>query len=192
MSLLLRKACQPLLNSVGISETHVSINDNKRLAIVGQCGQPLITIHGIVFTRKEPTKAEIEYCMELLEEFFDLHIKKILAYMKALQKFKSMPKPNPEAKGYKINIPTPWEAERGEKATITYSDFPAKITLPEDINDAWKLDLLDDVSVDDLTNYTYNRKAMLAAHKHLLDFLHHKTAGENVQDLLAELNKCEI
>ena len=72
MSILMRKAAQELLDSNGLSSFHVRIN-NKHLTIVGECGQPLVTVRGIKFTRDDPSQKEIAYAVELLDAFILKH-----------------------------------------------------------------------------------------------------------------------
>lgn len=84
MSLLLRKACQPILDAANMPNHHVEIdinNMNKHLHIVGECGQPLIQIQGITFSRNTPTKTEIEYAAELLQAFLVKYHSKIDEYL---------------------------------------------------------------------------------------------------------------
>ncbi len=83
MSLILRKECQTPLDTYGLAEYHVRINDNKQLTIVGPCGKPLFSISGIIFSRVTPTLAEIEYAKELLQEFLIKFKQEILDVIKA-------------------------------------------------------------------------------------------------------------
>ena len=73
MSLMLRKACQDVLNDNNLPNYHVRIDASKCLSIVGPCGKPLLTISGIVFSRTTPTAAEIEYAVELFYSFMEKH-----------------------------------------------------------------------------------------------------------------------
>ena len=55
MSLLLRQACQPVLDEYGLGDYHTRISSNKYLAVVGPCGKSLFTISGIEFVRLQPS-----------------------------------------------------------------------------------------------------------------------------------------
>jgi hypothetical protein len=68
MSLILRRECQEVLDAADLHNFHVEII-NKYLAIVGECGKPLVTISGIQFSRGTPSKAEIPYAVELFNAF---------------------------------------------------------------------------------------------------------------------------
>ena len=83
MSLMLRKNNQDVLDSYGLSDFHVEIDDGyyKTLQIVGGCGKPLVSVPGIRFTRTQPTKVEIEYATELFMNFMDIHGKLIQTYV---------------------------------------------------------------------------------------------------------------
>ncbi len=83
MSLILRKECQTPLDTYGLAEYHVRINDDKYLTIVGPCGKPLFSISGIVFSRTTPTLTEIAYATELLQEFLIKFKQEILDVIKA-------------------------------------------------------------------------------------------------------------
>lgn len=192
MSLILRKECQPLLNIKGLGETHVAINGNKNLEIVGKCGQPLVSIHGISFTRREPSRAEITYCVELLEEFLDTHINEIVTYMNALQKFRALPIPDPSSKGYEISVPAEWEMSRGYKAKLTYEDFPLIIQIFLDPQKALSIDILDKVTIDDVSNYQFNPKHLRAARLYLTRYLDYEVEKTALSDMKIKLNTCEI
>lgn len=93
MSLQLRKMCQPILDNAGLSNYHVRINDHHyTLSITEECGKSLFDINGIQFTRKAPTKTEMEYGAELLNAFLIKHAIKINEY----NKIKSTMPVNPE------------------------------------------------------------------------------------------------
>lgn len=98
MSLLLRQACQETLDKFGLSMYHTEINNQgryspKHLNIVSECGKILVTITGITFTKNEPTRAEIEYAVELFNDFMVMHGKLMHNYVtraKALQQLKDL------------------------------------------------------------------------------------------------------
>lgn len=99
MSLMLRKACQETLDKYGLSMYHTEIGDSgyrgarKHLKIIGECGKELVTITGITFTRNEPKNAEIEYAVELFNDFMNMHGKLIQNYItraKALMNAKKL------------------------------------------------------------------------------------------------------
>ena len=73
MSLVLRKACQPLLDDAELSNYHVEISQNKNMNIVGECGSLFVTVKGVTFSRLAPTNPEIAYAVELLDAFLAKH-----------------------------------------------------------------------------------------------------------------------
>jgi len=93
MSLILRKACQEHLDNAGLDKLHVSINGDKRLAIVGECGQQLVTVKGIEFNNRAPSKAVIEYAVELFQKFLDKYADRLKTAIKAKEEFSKFPKP---------------------------------------------------------------------------------------------------
>ena len=90
MSLMLRKKCEDILNDTFLENFHVDIDpDTRYLRIVSECGKPLVTISGIVFSRTTPTNAEIEYCADLLEVFITKHRKELLSVIELQKKVKN-------------------------------------------------------------------------------------------------------
>lgn len=74
MSLQLRKECQTLLDGVGLENYHVDIDERtKKLQIVGECGQPFVSISGIRLSRMAPPSKEISLAVELFEAFLVKH-----------------------------------------------------------------------------------------------------------------------
>lgn len=98
MSLILRRECQDQLDQAGLGSYHVEIKggrgDNKNLCIVGECGQPFITLYGVSFAKLAPTRGEIAYAVELLREFLASHKVKIDAYLKAKIEFMKKEEPS--------------------------------------------------------------------------------------------------
>lgn len=99
--LLLRQACQPLLNELGLNDLHVTIQD-KILTIVGSCGKPLVAIAGIQFSKNSASNAERDFAVGLFANFLAAYGKEIQDFVAAKQAFISNPEPElPEgARGY--------------------------------------------------------------------------------------------
>lgn len=98
MSILIRKQCQEHLDAAGLGVTHVDIN-NKTLAIVGECGQPLVSINGIRFATNNPTKAEVAYAVELFVAFLEKHKAKLQNLIKLKKQLAETEKPIYSGKG---------------------------------------------------------------------------------------------
>ena len=90
--LLLRQSAQPILDQIGLSELHVTIN-NKCLTIVGPCGQPVVSISGIQFARSTVSADERDFATELFAKFITKHGKAIIEYVSARQQFNALAKP---------------------------------------------------------------------------------------------------
>jgi len=93
VSLKLRQACQPSLDTAGLTNMHVSINNNKYLEVVGECGKPLFTLTGIYFGTKTPKDTEIEYANTLLARFLAVNLSKITALIDATTLLNSTTQP---------------------------------------------------------------------------------------------------
>lgn len=86
MSLMLRKAAQPILDSANLDPYHIEINEsNKHMELKTPCGKPFATVHGVVFSRMHPTNAEIEFAIELLQEWVNRNQQDFDRYHDALE-----------------------------------------------------------------------------------------------------------
>jgi len=77
MSLALRRESEECLEENSLGDYHVRISKDLNLSVVGECGQPLFTISGIQFTRRDPNTKDIAYAVSLLKEFCSSHKDKI-------------------------------------------------------------------------------------------------------------------
>lgn len=84
MSLILRQKTEGLLEKAGLGEFHTQIS-NKYMQVVGQCGQPIVTVRGIMFSKNAPSIAEIDYSVGLFAKFLETHKDKLAKY-KAVRK----------------------------------------------------------------------------------------------------------
>jgi hypothetical protein len=92
MSLTLRKQAQSILDTNNLQELHISINNNNKcLTLTGECGEPFITISGILFSRNTPNKSEIDYACELLDIFITKHKITLLDAINIARKVKQYP-----------------------------------------------------------------------------------------------------
>jgi hypothetical protein len=88
--LLLRQTCQPILDSYGLSELHVVIQD-KTLTIVGSCGKPLVAIGGITFSKSSISEKERTFATELFETFMVKYSADIIKYVTEKKAFAALP-----------------------------------------------------------------------------------------------------
>lgn len=130
MSLLLRKASQDVLNQADLHEYHTDII-HKVLHIVCECGKPFIIIPGITFNRPNPTKVEIEYAVELLENFLVDNAKAISKYMLLERNFQKIPPPK-IPKGVELSAGTNSYYQFGKESyyfILRYTDSMFKVRL---------------------------------------------------------------
>jgi hypothetical protein len=94
MSLIVREKCQQMLDAVGLDNLHASLDQSRCLTIALECGQPVVTITGIQFSRKEPSMKEIEYASELFNAFLLKHTAVLREYVSKRQALieQTMPK----------------------------------------------------------------------------------------------------
>lgn len=88
--LLLRQACQPVLDSYGLNDLHVTIKD-KTLTIVGGCGKPLVSIGGITFAKSSVSEKERIFVLSLFEAFMSKHSAAIIKYITEKKAFNALP-----------------------------------------------------------------------------------------------------
>ena len=66
MSLILRAKAQPILNDFDLDPFHVGLDHYRNMVIETNCGKPFATVHGVQFSRTNPTAAEMDVSLELL------------------------------------------------------------------------------------------------------------------------------
>ena len=91
MSLTLRKECQEQLDNAGFQNYHVDIDGSRHLVIVSECGKPLVTVHGVRFSRTQPTGSEIDYAVELLGSFLIKHQGTLAEFINAKREMEELP-----------------------------------------------------------------------------------------------------
>ncbi len=94
--LLLRQACQPLLDDKGFTQFHVEIDHNKNLAIKGECGQTIVSLSGISFTKRTITSKERDFAISLFTKFLDKNHKKLQDFVKVSKITKDIKRPRSE------------------------------------------------------------------------------------------------
>ena len=90
MSLTLREKAQPLLDQHGLVNYHVGISSQKQMQIHTECGQLVVGVKGVTFSRQDPTLKEIDYSIELLDAFLAKHIVLLKKMMVAKAKDQKM------------------------------------------------------------------------------------------------------
>lgn len=191
MSLTLRKDTQDALNVVGLDDYHTRINENKYLTIVGPCGQPLITISGIEFTRREPTKAEIDFACELFGTFLAENHHEITAYVRMLKKHKQSVKPPEENDIYAIDTIGYGDCE---KTVVKYFDHEFLIALRFEDGKAFlsSIEKKESISAQDFLAYAPNQALWMQGTLFLKKYATYKNAENVLEAAKAKLSTCDI
>jgi len=191
MSLLLRNACQDTLDNAQLSNFHIRVNEySKAMTIVGECGQPFVSISGIKFARVVPSNAELPLAVELLDAFLMKHKPDFDLYVQELAKFKSLPVVEMELNessldfiGY--NDTARWVSKvRSGCFQITINTDGTLFTIDMNGSDPA-------FSIAECAKGP-NLKHMQAGLAHLHSFIAYEKAEETVKALKEKLSSCEI
>ena len=193
MSLFLRDKCQEKLDSVGLNNYHVRVNDSKNIYIAGECGKPLVTIEGISLSRKSPSLDEIKLATDLLDDFLSKHLILIKDYISTKNYSDSLKIP------LKVNI------KNSKVVKNAYYDywilkFSPKYFKEDDeisITNEGKISVPSisfnlDEEIDVFINPILSKAELKAIKKWLKDFDEYTSAKEKENLLLQKLNSCEI
>jgi hypothetical protein len=106
MALMLRKACQDTLTEHDLDTFHADIDDNtKYLTLFTPCGKTFALVHGVRFGSTRPSAAEIDYAVELLDDWLRRNAKIIADYLVAfesVQRLKSIKPDGPLIEGWQF------------------------------------------------------------------------------------------
>ncbi len=104
-SILVRKACQPILDDAGYSMFHCTMTGHytPELYIFTTCGQRFVQIHGVVFSRSNPSIAECDYAAVLLQKWLDRNGSAFGDFVDAYTDFHSMKHPERSNKKLGVN-----------------------------------------------------------------------------------------
>jgi hypothetical protein len=116
MALMLRKACQPILNDADLDPYHADIDrQTKCMQLFTPCGKTFATVHGVNFSRLDVTKDDIEFACELLEIWLIRNKDKIEVYLDAFEILQRMEEPNHETTvddvDYKVSTEQKWRLD---------------------------------------------------------------------------------
>jgi len=206
MSLVLRKLCQESLDKYGLSVYHTEINEtSKCLMIVGECGKPLVNIHGIHFSRLVPSKEEIEYASELFIEFLDIHGKKIADYVKKGKLFAKKKQLSSSTVHFEISETTKWNHQEGLNKHNGYQleikDKFVKYTYTCELS--MKKFKHTDTTIrnnrangatpaKELTAYKADATLINKGKKYLKDYVAFDIEKEKLESIRAELSQCNV
>ncbi len=192
MSLMLRKKCQIILDSYNLQNYHVTISEEtKCLKIVTECGKPMANIEGITFSRICPTKDEIVYASELLQDFLTTHKVQFGLYVQARTTFINKKVIEMESKDGKVYFHTNYGSP--DDMYLSYMDGPFKFHL-DDAGNIAKIEINDEKKAKPavLTAYKYNSAKGAKAYKHLDAYRQYKKEQGIVDAMLVELSSCDI
>jgi len=202
MALMLRKACQPILDKYDMNAFHADIHaSSKYLMLFTPCGKNFATVHGVLFGRLQPSKVEIDFATELLEDWIKRHVKVIEAYIDGLEKLQLSPKPTHEVKymGAEIKVTYTQENEwNKETRQYTCVVTPSNITIVYNTR-TYILDskcALMNITNEKSMSYPWGKalelpaKILRAAQLQMDACLTYKRLETSVSDILSELNTC--
>ena len=190
MSLMLRKACQPILDESNLQNYHTEIDNDsgdRCLRIVGECGKPLMQINGINFSRAAPTKVEIEYATELLQAFLVKYKNKIDKYVTGLRKNGTEPT-DKDVKTYIGYGSIEVAYTDSETVTVTIEireDGGTKVDVRVNPNDSL-------ITLIDLSNFKHNPKMLVKAKAFAKKLSAWNIESARLQGLQEKLSVCNI
>lgn len=182
MSLLLRQACQPYIDDMGLFHLYADISNKpyRNLTLYNECGRAVCTISGISFSRQNPGQKELEYATELFNAFLVKHGALFVKYKQNLQAYKNIPIPliDPKYGAYFTG------------RNLIYKDNYLKVTLEKDLTISElscipkKTLSFDDVKLD---------KVLYATMCKVLDeYLKRKNIKDSIEEILSEISSCNI
>jgi len=203
MSLILRKQCQDALDTFGLTKYHVQIQEQgKHLAIVGECGKPLIHIFGIRFTRLVPSGIEIDYATDLFDNFLGIHGGMIKEYIIKAKAFKKVKKVKDRIDQVYIDDNTDYDSDLQEHIIKSY-DIQIKDGLavfnyrsnPKGDNVRFRNGMVQShqsVTLEKLTNFKANKTLLAKAKKHLKAYIKYENTFKEMEELKEKLNQCDV
>lgn len=185
MSLILRKTCQPTLDSVGLGEHHVTLDGNKYLTVSCDCGSPLFRVFGIRFDRTNPSKAEIEYAAELFKEYIKKHTSTIKKFLKAQTAFNNKPK---------LIMPESIELSYGNRYLYHLSTTDPEVILPFELVDGVAIcnSNLNGVTYQNVSKVKFDQKKMDTAVKELVLFNTYSADSASFNNMQNLMDSCEL
>lgn len=198
MSLMLRKSCEQLLVEANLAEFHAGIDErSKYMMLYTPCGKRFAVVHGVVFSRLQPTKAEIEYATMLLADWLARNEKLIEKYVDAWVEMKAMPKPEDEIETdtYKIAIRQVSSYHSSYRdaplrgVTVVYNNIQYAFNMDFSLHSVdWK----DSLPPSDWVKLIKMPPAKVMAHveKYLQDFEKYVKLTLITEDIHEQLNTC--
>ena len=192
MALLLRKACQPILNDADLDPYHADLDANtKEMKLYTPCGKHLATVAGVLFGGLRPTKVEIEFATELLATWL-LRNKNLLAnFINETEVLEKMGEAVSSLNNFEIahifgrSRITSTKAK--ERYLVSIEQGAVKYCLDAN-GDLVRIELKETVSV--ALEHKLSKSNVLAGMSFLNEYLAISKQEKKVATLLAELNTC--
>jgi len=190
MSLLLRNACQDVLDDAGLQNFHCSVSERGNyLTIVGECGELFVSITGVQFARTAPNAAEIPLAVDLLEAFLMKHKPDFDLYVKELKKFQALPVIERSTDEYMIGT-SGYGKDSNWHCNIETGPYEIRIDEDQEIKYIKLISRSGKYSLQDLI--LPNKRAIKAGYDHMIAYLAYLDAEVLVKELKAKLSSCEI
>ena len=190
MSLLLRNACQDVLDDAGLQNFHCSVSERGNfLTIVGECGELFVSITGVQFARTAPSAAEIPLAVDLLESFLMKHKPDFDLYVKELKIFQALPVIKRHTDIYSIGI-SGYSEDKTWYCDIETGPYEIRIDENQEIDRIKLISRSGEYSLQDLI--LPNKRAIKAGYDHMIAYLAYLDAEVLVKVLKSKLSSCEI
>lgn len=109
MALMLRQACEPILSDYDLDAYHVDLDKDFHMCLFTPCGKQFAVVHGVNFSRKHPTQAEVDYATNLLTDWCERNKNEFNNYIQArelLDRMGEEPEDTFQYGGYSIDVLT--------------------------------------------------------------------------------------
>lgn len=191
MALMLRKACQPILNDYDLDAYHADLNpDDKSLQIFTPCGKKFAMVSGVRFGTLNPTKAEIEFTTELLGDWLLRNKEDIDSFIEAFETLQRTPWPE-DTDAFEIGSCRVYKdgkyVREPQGLNVRHNNVIYGIDTEHKM--VASMTLLEPVRAD--TGVKLPLKVLEAGIVHYNQVMAHREAQRVVDTKLAELNSCE-
>lgn len=188
MSLILRKNCQKHLNHIGLTSFYTDINDNKDMVVKTKCGKVFFIVKGISFSRKTPSKSELEYAEELFVRYLIENKKIIEKYIDLYTEVNSL-EDVPLTNDNGIRISTIYGHD---KYHYSYDDRLFRLIVKEGIISSISLVNNKSATFDELIVFELDIPLFNTHAQYFRSFQTLQDKKKELYDLANEMNTCEL
>lgn len=191
MSLLLRNACQPVLDNAGLQDFHCGVSDTGNyLTILGECGQLFVSISGVQFARTAPSKEEIPLAVDLLDAFLIKHKPDFDMYIAELAKFNALPVVEGDTDAFSVGTEGYRNTQKYYCEIETYP-FMIKITEAGDVRLVNLISRKNSYTIQDI-DVKVDVKKVKAGYAHMQAYKKYQENKKTINELKSKLSSCEI